>query len=136
MRLADPHGAHRAFPLGPQGLHAAVVGAFRGGQVQVAAGVGGQDDAVLDRGLLEPVPVGQVPGQPVDVADNYDVDLLPLDRPDEVQEVVAADLLERRVAVVLEPRRNLPAAPGRVPLGVGELGRHRLRRVVGLAQPA
>jgi hypothetical protein len=86
---------------------------------------------VLDRGLLEPVPVGQVPGQPVDVADDRHVDLVPLDRPDEVHEVIAADLLERRVVIVLEPRRHLP---GRVPLSVRQLGRYRLRRVVGLTE--
>ena len=35
---------------------------LRGGQVQVPAGVRGQEDAVLDRRLLERVPVRQVPG--------------------------------------------------------------------------
>ncbi len=89
----------------------------------------------LHSGLLEAIPVGQVAGQPVHVADDDHVDLVPFDRPDQVHEVVAADLFERRVPVVLEPRHHCPAAPPRMPVGAGQLGRHRLGRVVGLAQP-
>jgi hypothetical protein len=55
--------------------------------------------------FLEPVPVGQVPGQPVNVADDHHVDLAALDRPDHLSEPVPGDLLERRVPVILEPRR-------------------------------
>jgi hypothetical protein len=90
---------------------------------------------VLDRRLLKPRPVRQVPGQPVHVPDDHHVDLIPLDRLDQVHEVIAADLLERRVPVVPEPGHHPPTAVLGVPLAVRQLRRHRLRSVVGLAQP-
>ncbi len=79
---------------------------------------------MLDRGLLEPVPVRQVPRQSVHIADDHHVELVAFDRPDEVDEVVAADLLERRVPVILQPRHHRPAPPGSMPLGVGQLRWH------------
>jgi hypothetical protein len=85
-------------------------------------------------GLLEGVPVGQVAGQPVDVADDDHVDLTGLDRRDQFAEPVPGDFLEAGEPVIFEGGRDRPAAPGRVVGAVLELGGHGLRCVVGLAQ--
>ena len=90
---------------------------------------------MLYRRFLEPAPVRQVTRQPVHIADDHHVDLVTLDRLDQPDEVIPLDLLERRIPVVFEPRHHPPPAPFRVLVGVGELGGHRLRLVVGLAQP-
>ena len=135
MPLPDTHALDSAFPLGPQRLHPPVIRAFRSGQVQVPARIRAQQHAVLDRRFLEPAPVRQVTRQPVHVADDHHVDLVPLDRLDQLDEIIPRDLLERRIPVVFEPGHHPPAAPFRVLVGVGELGGHRLGLVVGLAQP-
>ncbi len=87
------------------------------------------------RRFLEPAPVRQVTRQPVHVPDDHHVDLIPLDRFDQVDEIIPPDFLERGIAVILEPGHHQLAAPLRVPAGVGELRGHGLGRVVGLAQP-
>ena len=134
LGFADPGALDRAFPPRPQRLHPAVVRALGRGQVQVPAGIGRQPHAVPHARLLKGVPVGQVPGQPVDIADDDHVDRAGLDRRDQLPEPVPGDFLERGVPVILEGGRDRPAAPGRVVGAPLELGRHRLRRVVGLAQ--
>jgi hypothetical protein len=91
---------------------------------------------VADARLLKGVPVGQVAGQPVDVADDDHVDLARLDRRDQLPEPVTGDFLERRVPVILEGGDDLPVAPLCVVGAPVKLGRHRLGRVVGLAQTA
>ena len=136
LGFADPRALDRAFPPRPQRLHPAVVGALGRGQVQVPAGIGRQPHAVPHAHLLKGVPVGQVAGQPVDVADDDHVDLAGLDRRDQLPEPVPGDFLERGVPVILEGGHHGPAAPRRVVGAPLELGRHRLRRVVGLAQTA
>ena len=70
--------------------------------------------AVADACLLKGVPVGQVPGKPVDVADDYHVDLARLNGHDQLPDPVTADFLERRVPAILEGGRDRPAAPDRV----------------------
>ena len=136
LGLPHPGALDRAFPPGPQRLHPAVVRAFGRGQVQVPAGIRAQPHAVPHAGLLKGVPVGQVAGQPVDVADDDHVDLARLDRRDQPAESIAGDFLKRRVPVILEGSHHGPAAPPGVIGTPVKLGRHRLRRVVGLAQTA
>jgi hypothetical protein len=79
----------------------------------VAAGISGQPHARLLKG----VPVGQVPGQPVDVADDDHVDRARLDRRDQLAEPVPGDFLEPenpsslKVAATVHPRRAAWSVP-------------------------
>ena len=124
LGFADPGAFDRAFPPRTQCLHAAVVGAFGRGQVQVPAGIGRQPRAVPHAGLLKGVPVGQVAGQPVDIADDDHVDLACFDRRDQLPEPVPADFLECGVPVILEGGHHGPAAPPGVVGAAVDLGRH------------
>ena len=134
LGLPDPGALDRAFPPRPQRLHPAVVSTFGGGQVQVPAGIGRQPHPVPHARLLKGVPVRQVTGQPVDVADDHHVHRAGLDRRDQLPEPVPGDFLEPREAVILEGGRDNPAAPPRVAGGPLDLRGDRLGRVVGLAQ--
>ena len=64
-----PSALNRAFPLGPQRLHAPVIRALRRRQVQIAARIRRQAHAMPHARLLKGIPVGQVAGQPVDLPD-------------------------------------------------------------------
>ena len=114
LGFPHPRALDRAFPPRPQGLHPAVVGALGRGQVQVPAGIGRQPHAVPHAHLLKGVPVGQVAGQPVNVADDHHVHRAGLDRRDQLPEPVPGDFLEPGEPVILEGGRHGPAAPGRV----------------------
>jgi hypothetical protein len=69
-----------------------------------------------------------------DIPDDDHIDPAGLDRRDQLPEAIACDLLERGVPVILEGGHDLPAAAVRVLGPAVKLGRHRLRRVVSLAQ--
>ena len=134
LGFADPRALDRALPPRPQGLHPAVVGALCRGQVQVPAGIGRQPHAVPHAHLLKGVPVGQVAGQPVNVADDHHVHHAGLDRRDQLPEPVPGDFLKPGEPVILEGGRDDPAAPLCVVGAPLDLSGNRLGRVVGLAQ--
>ena len=73
---------------------------------------------MLDIRLFKGVPVGQVVGQPVDVADDDHVDLADLDRRDQLPEPVTGDYLDAeypsslKVVTTVQPRRAARSVPG------------------------
>lgn len=80
-----------------------------------------------DRLFLETVPVWEVAGEAVHLPDDHHVNLIPLDRRDQVHEVVSRDFLVRRVAVVLERRDHPPAGRSALASCVGTPTRRRRR---------